>query len=71
MIEAMEALGFVLELRADEDDPYRLVWPDEPLRTIPIVGDRDGMGGLQFPILDVERIDPDLARELLVRLGQT
>ena len=60
LVDALEKLGFVQESRTDRNDPYRLVWPEDPVETLIIKANKEGMVGLQFIMDDVKGIDPEL-----------
>ena len=68
VVQQMEALGFVEELRVSDDSPHRLVWPDEPLLTVPLVADREGKVSTDFVVEDVAVIDSELANRLREKL---
>ena len=67
VLREAELQGFVQEMRSG-DQPYRLVWDNDPLKSIVLVPDRDGMVALDFLLADLGIVDSDLADALLQRL---
>ena len=66
LAQALEAIGFIQEIRTDPSQPYRFVWPEDQLETLPVAPDAEGMVGIDFVKLDVAAIDPDLVEALRV-----
>ena len=65
LVEILQAVGLVQEMRTPLSDPYWFVWRQDPLSTITVVHDYENMVQLEFVLIDLVSLDEELANEVM------